>query len=125
MELARETCSRPKMWTGAFLTRTLIFAVAITVTGGRPAPTAAQSAPLTSLRAIHGLTKTEAQGGVKVAFEGTVTYYNRSDVDLFVQDGDEAIYVETQRNEALVPGDRVLVKERRGRVFQLTSSAIT
>ena len=110
MELARETCSRPKMWTGAFLTRTLIFAVAITVTGGRPAPTAAQSAPLTSLRAIHGLTKTEAQGGVKVAFEGTVTYYNRSDVDLFVQDGDEAIYVETQRNEALVPGDRVLVK---------------
>jgi diguanylate cyclase (GGDEF)-like protein len=110
MEYAGETCSRPKVWARTFLTRPLIVAVAIALAWTQPAPVAAQPAPTTSLHAIHGLTKTEAQGGVPVAFEATVTYYNRSDVDLFVQDGDDAIYVETQRNEDLVPGDRVLVK---------------
>src|SRR5208283_564503 len=39
-----------------------------------------------------------------------LTYYNRSDVDLFVQDGTEAIYVETKPNKDFVPGDRVLVQ---------------
>jgi diguanylate cyclase (GGDEF)-like protein len=65
--------------------------------------------PLTTLHAIHSLTKAEARQGLPVAFEGTVTYYNSSDVDLFVQDGGEAIYVETKRNEDISPGDRVLV----------------
>ena len=51
-----------------------------------------------------------------MAFEGTVTYYattdvnGASDVDLFVQDGNEAIYVQTKPNQALALGDRVLVK---------------
>jgi diguanylate cyclase (GGDEF)-like protein len=66
--------------------------------------------PLTSIHAIHILPKSEAQTGLPVAFEATVTYYNRSDVDLFVQDGGEAIYVETKPGEDLVPGDRVRVR---------------
>jgi diguanylate cyclase (GGDEF)-like protein len=65
---------------------------------------------LTTLQAIHSLTKAEARGGLPVAFEASVTYYNKNDVDLFVQEGSEAIYVETRRNENFVPGDRVLVR---------------
>ncbi len=45
-----------------------------------------------------------------VAFEATVTYYDKTNVDLFVQDGNDAIYVETKTNEDLVTGDRVLVR---------------
>jgi len=71
---------------------------------------AATPAPVTTLHAIHSLTKAEAQGGQPVAFEGTVTYYNPSDIDLFVQDGGEAIYVQANRNQKLLPGDRVLVR---------------
>ena len=85
------------------------FAAALACLSASPAPAAAQ-VPLTSIHAIHILPKSEAQTGLPVAFEATVTYYNRSDVDLFVQDGGEAIYVETKPGEDLVPGDRVRVK---------------
>ncbi len=117
MEYAGETFLRPKFLADTFLTRLLIFAVAILVVWNRPASGAPKPSPLTSLHAIHGLTKIEAQGGVPVAFEATVTYYNPSDVDLFVQDGDEAIYVETQRHENLVAGDRVVVKGKTRKSF--------
>jgi diguanylate cyclase (GGDEF)-like protein len=75
-----------------------------------PAAFAADPAPLTTLHAIRALTLSEAQKGLPVAFEATVTYYNPIDVDLFVQDGDDAIYVEAKTSEALLPGDRVLVR---------------
>ena len=65
---------------------------------------------ITSLHAIHNLTKAQAGSGLPVAFEATVTYYNKSGIDLFVQDGDAAIYVETKGNEDLTPGDRVVVR---------------
>lgn len=71
---------------------------------------AAGPATITTLHNIRTLTKAEARNGLPVAFEATVTYYNRSDIDLFVQDGEEAIYVETKANEDLAPGDRVLVR---------------
>lgn len=45
-----------------------------------------------------------------VLFEATVTYYNQNDIDMFVQDGDTAIYVQATRGADLVPGDRVLVE---------------
>jgi len=41
---------------------------------------------LTTLHAVHSLSKAEAAKGLPVAFEATVTYYNRTDTDLFVQD---------------------------------------
>ena len=67
--------------------------------------------PLTSLGAIHALTDNEARSGLPVLFEATVTYYdNFGGTDLFVQDGDKAIYVFTKPGAGLVPGDRVLVK---------------
>src|SRR5271154_5503462 len=70
---------------------------------------AAAPAQLTTLHSIHSLTKEQAQSGLPVAFEATVTYYSPSNVDLFVQEAGEAIYVETKPNEALTPGDRVIV----------------
>jgi len=93
----------------AVLLRTLALALAM---GSVFSPTAEGAEPgtATTLRGIRALTKDEARSGVPVAFEATVTYYNKSDVDLFVQDGGDAIYVEAKPNEDLVPGDRVLVR---------------
>jgi len=73
-------------------------------------PCAAEPATLTTLQAVRTLSKAQARAGVPVAFEATVTYYNKTDVDLFVQEGGEAIYVETKPGQQLVPGDRVLVR---------------
>src|SRR5579862_1503215 len=67
--------------------------------------------PLTSLGAIHSLTDNEARSGRPVLFEATVAYYdNFGGTDLFVQDGNLAIYVFTRPGAGFVPGDRVLVK---------------
>ena len=89
--------------------RILIFAVAVAAAAALAAQ-AQEPGTLTTLREIHALTKAEARGGLAVAFEATVTYYNRSDVDLFVQDDGDAIYVETKQNQELTSGDRVLVR---------------
>ena len=104
---AGETRLQPAGPTRAFLMVILAAAMAAEWTS-----TAWAEAPgvLTTLQAIHSLTKAEARGGLPVAFEASVTYYNKNDVDLFVQEGSEAIYVETRRNENFVPGDRVLVR---------------
>jgi diguanylate cyclase (GGDEF)-like protein len=80
---------------------------------------AAQPATLTSLKAIRTLSQADVRQGRPVAFEGTVTYYNRSDVDLFVEDGEDAIYVETHPNEDLRPGDRVLVRGKTRKSFSV------
>lgn len=69
----------------------------------------AEIAPLKTLSAIHSLTNQEASQALPVSFEGVVTYYERGNVDLFVQDGGTAIYVETTADQTLAPGDRVLV----------------
>ncbi|HWF37558.1 MAG TPA: diguanylate cyclase [Candidatus Acidoferrales bacterium] len=70
---------------------------------------AADQPALNSLRTISALSNAEASKGLPVAFTGTVTYYNRGNVDLFVQDGDVAIYVETTANHDFSAGDQVMV----------------
>jgi diguanylate cyclase (GGDEF)-like protein len=86
-----------------------ISALAI-ILGFTSAAWAAEPGAITTLHAIHALSKADAQKGLQVAFEATVTYYTRTGVDLFVQDGGEAIYVETKPFQDLAPGDRVLVR---------------
>ncbi len=71
---------------------------------------AATSGTLTTLRAVHQLSHEEAAQGRAVAFEATVTYYSAKDIDLFVQDGNAAVYVQFAKGANLVPGDRVLVE---------------
>jgi len=84
----------------------LIFAAALLFTA---VMAGAETAPLTTLSAIHSLTNQEASRALPVSFTGVVTYYAHGNVDLFVQDGQTAIYVETSADQALAPGDRVLV----------------
>jgi len=62
-----------------------------------------------TLAALHALTNAQANQMRRVAFEGYVTYYKKGDLDLFVQDGDAAIYVEVGRDTRVAVGDRVLV----------------
>jgi diguanylate cyclase (GGDEF)-like protein len=71
---------------------------------------AAAPGALTSVRAIRQLSRAEAAKALPVAFEGTVTYYNPNDVDLFVQDDGQAIYVGATIGANLALGDRVLVE---------------
>ena len=78
----------------------------------------ATAVPLNSLHAIHTLTNAEAGKAIPVAFQATITYYNPQDIDMFVQDGDEALYVQAARGANLVPGDRVLVKGHTGVYFR-------
>jgi diguanylate cyclase (GGDEF)-like protein len=89
--------------------RRLILAVSMAAISAMAAAATGPGA-VTTLHAIRSLTKAEASRGLPVAFEATVTYYNKTDVDLFVQEGDDAVYVETKPNEDLAPGDRVLVR---------------
>ncbi len=71
---------------------------------------AAASAPLKTLRAVHSLTNAEAKSALPVDFEGTVTYYDSAGKDLFVQDGDLAMYVFAEPGGSMVPGDRIRVQ---------------
>ena len=71
---------------------------------------AAEPGPLTTLRAIEALPSADAEKGVAVAFEATVTYYRGYESTLFVQDGDNAIYVQAPPDAGIVAGDRVLVR---------------
>ncbi|HVU48922.1 MAG TPA: GGDEF domain-containing protein [Terracidiphilus sp.] len=64
---------------------------------------------LTTLRAVRALTNNEAVNNPPVSFEATVTYYDNIGVDLFVQDGDKAIYVAAYPGLNLLPGDRILI----------------
>lgn len=77
-----------------------------------PAVCAAAQNPsqLTSLSAIHALSNEQAAQSIPVAFEGVVTYYEKGNVDLFVQEGSTAIYVETTANYDLEAGDRVRIE---------------
>jgi diguanylate cyclase (GGDEF)-like protein len=91
---------------------------------------AAQTAmrpPITSIRALHSLSNEEADKGLPVAFEATVTYIRNYERTLFVQDGDDAIFVLAPTDAAVKSGDRVLIKGTTGGSFRpiVVSSSIT
>lgn len=71
---------------------------------------AAQPTPLTTLRAIHDLSNTQASQDLPVAFEATVTFIRAKEQLLFVQDDDVAIFVFIPQNTQLALGDRILVR---------------
>src|SRR5579863_3298078 len=92
--------------------------IAALVLGWATVACSAAATPLATLHAIHTLTNADAGKAMPVAFEATVTYYNPKDIDMFVQDGDEAIYVQAAKGADLVPGDRVLVRGHTGVYFR-------
>jgi hypothetical protein len=71
---------------------------------------AQEPAAFTSLKAVHAISNVEAARSIPVALEGSVTYYERGNVDLFVQDGSSAIYVQTSPDLAVRIGDWVHVE---------------
>jgi diguanylate cyclase (GGDEF)-like protein len=111
MQPSDRTALPPAGATKSYIAQALILAVTMAAAGAT-ADFAAEPPVLTTLHSVRSLTKAEAQRGLPVTFEATVTYYNKSDVDLFVQEGDDAIYVETKQNQDLTPGDRVQVGGR-------------
>lgn len=74
------------------------------------AASAQSPVPLKTLSAVKALTNQAAARSLPVAFQATVTFYEKGSEDLFVQDGQSAIYVETDSNLNLTEGDRVLVE---------------
>jgi diguanylate cyclase (GGDEF)-like protein len=71
---------------------------------------AARPAPLTTVRAVHALTNADASQHLRVALEATVTYCRAYERTLFVQDGDESIFVLISPAVKLATGDRILVR---------------
>ncbi len=71
---------------------------------------AAVPAPAITLHAAATLTNAQAVQHLPVAFQATVTYYRAYDKDLFVQDGNDAIYVHATTNLKLAPGDRISLR---------------
>ncbi|MGA2889995.1 MAG: GGDEF domain-containing protein [Terracidiphilus sp.] len=88
----------------------LITAVAIILGWACVAWAAAAPAPLTTLRAVSALSDAEASRALPVAFGATVTYWLADNKMLFVQDGDNAVYVQAATDAQLIPGDRILVQ---------------
>ena len=80
------------------------------ILGCASAACAAPQGALTTLHAVRSITDADARQGLPVAFQATVTYYDKSGLDLFVQEDNEALYVQGKPHESLVPGDRVLVR---------------
>jgi diguanylate cyclase (GGDEF)-like protein len=91
------------------LIRRLVFPAAI-LFAFVPVASAAPPAPPIGLHAAATITNDEATKHPPVAFEATVTYYHSHDGDLFVQDGDDAIFVFAPKAPKLAPGDRILVR---------------
>jgi hypothetical protein len=86
----------------------LIPAIAM-VCGWALAALAAPPGTLTTLRAVHALSNTQASAKLPVAFEATITYARPYERQIYVQDGDAAIFVACPPDIKVVPGDRVLV----------------
>lgn len=87
----------------------LFFVLALVLGSASAAPAAAQ-ATLTSLHAVRALTNSKASNKILVAFTATVDYARAYDNLLFVQDGDDAIFVRPPDGTHLAVGDRVRVQ---------------
>jgi diguanylate cyclase (GGDEF)-like protein len=91
------------------MTKRLIPVIAI-LFGWAAAAWATTPGTLTTLGQIASLSNAEANQALPAAFEATVTYYPGNDNLLFMQEGDQAIFVLATTPVKLLPGDRVLVR---------------
>lgn len=108
MGCARGNGPRRMSGTGTLALRRSAFAVALFA--ALIAAGWAQPGPLTSVRAIADLTNAQANLGIPVEFEATVTYFRSYERTLYVQDGASAIFIQAPTDLLLLPGDRVLIK---------------
>jgi hypothetical protein len=80
-----------------------IFAFAVTAL-------ASSLSEVTTLHAVRALSNAEANRAQPVAFEATVSYSRGYENVLFVQDGEDAIFVRSPAGIQWKPGDRILVR---------------
>jgi diguanylate cyclase (GGDEF)-like protein len=71
---------------------------------------AQQPGQITTLLAANALTNAQASHHMPVDFEATVTYYRAYEHNMFVQDGNAAIYVHPEGLYQLSPGECVRVR---------------
>jgi hypothetical protein len=88
----------------------LCITVIATVLGWAATALAAQPSALTTLRTIHTLNNADVKLAQPVAFEATVVYSRGYENLLFVQDGDDAIFVRAPPGTQLAIGDRILIR---------------
>jgi diguanylate cyclase (GGDEF)-like protein len=87
----------------------ILFAIVPLASAGTSAFPAPPAQPI-GLHAAATLTNAAASQHPLAVFQATVTYYRAYDKDLFVQDGNDAIYVHPKASFNLAPGDRVSVR---------------
>lgn len=73
---------------------------------------AVSPSPITTVRAIHALNRAEVEQAPPVVFEATVVYSRGYENLLFVQDGEDAIFVRPPTSTQWAVGDRVQVRGR-------------
>jgi diguanylate cyclase (GGDEF)-like protein len=88
----------------------LILAIAILFGYAGASWGGAPPGPLTSISAINALSSAQANQGLPVVFEATVTHYPGYENLLFVQEDGHAIFVQDTIPLKLRPGDRILVR---------------
>jgi diguanylate cyclase (GGDEF)-like protein len=86
---------------------TLAFAVLL---GWLPAVWAAAPTPLTSLHAIQSSAEVQSGKEMPAAFLATVLYFRSYERTLFVQDGDDAMFIMATTDAKLLPGDRIFIR---------------
>jgi diguanylate cyclase (GGDEF)-like protein len=70
------------------------------------------SAPLrvTTIQELRALSKNQVDQALPVELEATVTFYRSQVHDLFVQNGNQGVFIETTTTQQLAPGDVVRIK---------------
>jgi diguanylate cyclase (GGDEF)-like protein len=116
----------PGCFSRIFLLQKPILLVAIVLIL-RSATWASEPVTLASLHAIHSLGNAEASRAIPAAFEATVVYSRGYESLLFVQDGEDALFVNPPTTAALLPGDRIFIKGRTQGSFRplVVASSIT
>jgi len=87
-----------------------VLALAISLAGVLPAALAAEQAPLGTVAAVHSLSHEQASRGLPVDLQATVTYFRWYEKTLFIQEGDEGVYVNAATDLRLQPGDVIRVR---------------
>ena len=63
----------------------------------------------TTVQNIRSFSRAQIEDGIPVTIEAIVTYCRPQVNDLFVQDGNQGIFIETTAKQHLLPGDRVRI----------------
>jgi diguanylate cyclase (GGDEF)-like protein len=87
-----------------------VLALAISLAGWMPAALAMEHAPLATVAAVRGLSHQQAAQQLPVDLQATVTYFRWYEKTLFIQEGDEGVYVSATTDLRLQPGDVIRVR---------------